>query len=113
MRAEESPQQKQSRKDFEESIQYRQFVERHKDGTYKLEWVELRWGGWKAREEYMAGLSEPERRKRFEALWMTRHGGNSNWRPSRRSEPGQTQEYEEAIAQQAWVMFNLNLGIRV
>lgn len=31
---------------FEEAIQYRQFLERYKDGTYKLEWVEGRWQGW-------------------------------------------------------------------
>jgi hypothetical protein len=34
------------RKKFEEQIQYRQFLKRHKDGTYELEWVEGRWQGW-------------------------------------------------------------------
>lgn len=34
------------RKKFEEQIQYRQFLNRHKDGTYELEWVEGRWQGW-------------------------------------------------------------------
>lgn len=34
------------RKKFEELIQYRQFLKRHKDGTYELEWVEGRWQGW-------------------------------------------------------------------
>lgn len=36
----------QERKKFEEVIQYRQFLNRHKDGTYELEWVEGRWCGW-------------------------------------------------------------------
>lgn len=112
MRKEETPGQKQARKDFEQSIQYRDFVERHKDGTYKLEWVEARWRGWKDREEYLTALSEPERRERFEALWASRYT-SSNWKPCRSHEPGYTHEYEGPIAQQAWVMFNLNLGIRV
>ena len=34
------------RKLFEDVIQYRHFLERHKDGTYKLEWVDGRWHGW-------------------------------------------------------------------
>lgn len=34
------------RKKFEEAIQYRHFLGRHKDGTYELEWVEGRWQGW-------------------------------------------------------------------
>ncbi len=37
---------KAERKLFEEIIQYRQFLNRHKDGTYELEWVEGRWQGW-------------------------------------------------------------------
>lgn len=37
---------KQERKKFEDVIQYRQFLTRHKDGTYELEWVEGRWQGW-------------------------------------------------------------------
>lgn len=36
----------QERKKFEEVVQYRQFLDRHKDGTYELDWVEGRWCGW-------------------------------------------------------------------
>lgn len=40
------------RKAFEALIQYRQFLGRHKDGTYELEWVEGRWQGWQLRAAY-------------------------------------------------------------
>lgn len=36
------------RKAFEAEVQYRQYLERYKDGSYKTEWVETRWQGWLA-----------------------------------------------------------------
>lgn len=51
----ESTDKKFQRKLFEEVIQYRQFLERHKDGTYKLEWVEGRWQGWMLHVESRGG----------------------------------------------------------
>lgn len=37
---------KNERKKFEQVVQYRQFLEQYKDGSYKLEWVERLWQGW-------------------------------------------------------------------
>lgn len=37
---------KRERQKFELVIQYRQYLGRHKDGSYECDWVEGRWQGW-------------------------------------------------------------------
>lgn len=112
MRVEDTPEKKQLRKEFEAAIQYRHFLNRHKDGTYELEWVDGRWNGWGMRVEHQARLTEAERRERFETLWASRYSAGSNWKPSRSHAPGYTHEYEDPMAQTAWEIFNLALGVK-
>jgi len=47
------------REAFEAEVQYRQFLGRHKDGTYEHDWVELRWQGWQARAAYQRTQAQP------------------------------------------------------
>jgi hypothetical protein len=55
------------REEFEKEVQYRQFLGRNKDGSYSIEWLEVRWqgfsAGWQAARAMLAAnksVDKPE-----------------------------------------------------
>lgn len=76
MHKEDDDKTKAMRKLFECAIQYRQFLTRHADGTYELEWVEGRWQGWLMclDPQIGAGLI-----KSLEAIIATIEGQREHW----------------------------------